>query len=163
MSREAARTLDEQQAEATPEPTQALPEPEGPASPEETRERHQEKESEEPTAAELSPEVSAGSATVVSSNPAEPVGYHRQGNLPPGCLVTPGEFVLAVAAAAAVFFALRWTLGRLADEIAVPQAVAAHPSLIALAVGAGIGASLWSARRAKRINRAKHLRGELPT
>lgn len=158
-----ARTLDEQQADAVPESVQALPEPRRPASPEERQATRHEKEPEEVGAAKSPSEGAAAPATVVSSNLAVPVGYHRRQKLPPVGLITPGELVLAMTAACAVFFALWWVLGGLAVEIGLPQVLVARRWLIALAVGAGIGTSLWIARRAKRINRAKHLRGELPT
>lgn len=162
--RRAPRTLDEEQALGGPEPTrQPAPKPEDRVRPESLREGSREDLDGGHLATASRMGSKAACEAGAGANATQPPAPDFRENSPPERIVTPGEFVLALAVTAAVFLALRWILERLAAEIVLPQAVAAHPSLVALAIGAGVGTRLWGARRAKRINGAKHLRGELPT
>ena len=86
-----------------------------------------------------------------------------RGALPSENLFTIDELVLVLAVVSALFFSLRWVIGRLAEERVLPQAVVIHPSLAALTVALVVGVGLWCARRTKRLNKVKHLRGEMPT
>lgn len=62
-----------------------------------------------------------------------------------------------------VFVAAWWIVGQLAATALVPGLEPAHVVMGSLVVGTLAGAWVWNRRRAKRIAKARHLRGELPT
>ena len=62
-----------------------------------------------------------------------------------------------------VFVLSWWIIGQLAATTLVPGLQSLDTIICSLGVGILAGAWVWNRRRAKRIAKARHLRGELPT
>lgn len=161
VDRSAPRTLDEEQAVGGPESTRQLVPERRERLAEVTKEYREEELKRERLDTTLRP---GGKATFkkAANETRSSVSFPR-GDLPSENLFTIDELVLVFAVVSVLFFSLRWVIGRLAEELALPQAVLVHPSLLALTVALVVGTGLWAARRTKRLNKVKHLRGEMPT
>lgn len=158
---DAPRTLDEQQtADAPGEESRRIPGGGGENRP---GDRGSADQAQHPD--DVPPVVFAGSAGPdenTTQSPGKPDGAMRQ-DLPPENLVIPGELVLAAITATAVFCLLYWALGGLAGMVYLPHVLLDHRLPISLLASSAAGTLLWSISRAKRIAKARHLRGELPT
>ncbi len=157
------RTLDDEQATRGSEPShQPVPEPkeyEGSVSlrGEGRKQSSQERHCSTETTSSSRPISDEGACALQSPD------SDLRTRLPSENLFTLGELLLAVVTTIATFLALRWILNVFAGGATLHQTIVTYQPLFSLTVGLGVGMYLLIARRTKRLNRAKHLRGELPT
>lgn len=84
-------------------------------------------------------------------------------DLPYEGLVTAGELIMCAIAFSAILWLTWWTFEYLSDLLYPVEMLADYRLLISFIISGVMAALIWLANRAKRLNRAKHLRGELKT
>ena len=86
-----------------------------------------------------------------------------RGDLPYEGLMTVGELLLCMFVFSTILWLTWWAFGYLGDLLYPVEILADYRLLISFIISGVMAALIWLTNRAKRLNRAKHLRGELKT
>lgn len=150
-NQKAPRTLDERRAE-----DQDIPEPEEPDS------NHVPLwfEQEAPPKIVVRDEEIAGTEKAGRDVPAN---RPARGDLPYEGLMTVGELLLCVVVFSTILWLTWGAVGYLSGLLYPVEILADYCLLISFVISGVVAALIWLTNRAKRLNRAKHLRGELKT
>ena len=84
-------------------------------------------------------------------------------DLPYEGLITAGELIMSAVIFCTILWLTWWAFGYLGDLFYPVEVLADYRLLISLIISGVMAALIWLTNRAKRLNRAKHLRGELKT
>lgn len=84
-------------------------------------------------------------------------------DLPYEGLITAGELIMCAIAFSATLWLTWWTFEYLSDLLYPVEMLADYRLLISFIISGVMTALIWLAKRAKRLNKAKHLRGALRT
>lgn len=84
-------------------------------------------------------------------------------DLPYEGLVTAGEFILCAIVFSTTLWLTWWAFGHFTDLLGTAKVLAEHRMSASPVTSLMVSALIWLTNRAKRLSRARHLRGELKT